>query len=183
MVPADLPAPPCAPAHLAGRIHGEHVDDAHILQLRLALEHGEAGRAVGLDHLLGQPRRRRRLLVHADEQACGIWVAPDAVMVKPSDPDWEYACWRIKTTLYMTAFTVVHLVGIHWMYSNTLVTCMRECLEPGHPVRELAWPFTFYAISVNHAAIVKLAGMRGALVRLTAFASEAAMAASSLNTI
>jgi len=63
---------------------------------------------------------------------------------------------------------VGHLVWVHWSASNTLVLAMRQGLEPNHPIRQLCHPFTHGSITINCAAVSKLASDNGGISRIGA---------------
>ena len=110
----------------------------------------------------------------------GIWREATKTLVLPPTGDtdvdgtsaWRFALWHFKVSLYIFSFGPSHLVSCHWIVSNTLVTSMREQLEPMHPLRTLTWPFCFRAITINHAAVVKLAKAGGGLERVGAMKGE-----------
>ena len=101
----------------------------------------------------------------------GIWIEAEGRMVTPAESSraaWDYALWRAKVSLYFLSFVPTHLVCCHWIVSNTLVQAVRETLHPPHAVRCLMWPFTHGTITLNYAAAVQLASVRGAVPRVGA---------------
>lgn len=158
-------------------------------------------------------------------QPLGIWLEADLQMMRPGDPDWEWAVWRFKCTLICAprrarraratarsragrgqarrrlarspsappphplpppplrapacalradqSFTLEHLVRCHWIVSNTLTIALREGLHGCHPIRLLMRPHTFASITINQAAVVKLASRHTGTFRIGAHTQEA----------
>lgn len=123
----------------------------------------------------------------------GIWIEADKRMYSPpraststegtgsagtgptaavEAAEWEFAMWHVKCSLLYCSFSVTHLTNCHLLVSNTLLIATREALCPGHPVRQLVWPFLLGAVSINAAVNVRLLGQGGAIVRLSAHSSR-----------
>lgn len=123
----------------------------------------------------GYERYGAAVFFDASRKACGVWVEADGTLVTPlpdgadgeGGDEWQYALWRFKVSLYFLAFGPLHLIDCHWITANSLATALREQLEPSHPMRRLAWPFCFGAITINHAAVIKLAEKGGGLERIS----------------
>jgi len=96
----------------------------------------------------------------------GYWSEWDGRLVtEKSSEDWQWAEWRFKNSLFYESFAVSHITDVHWIVSNTLVTAALQGLEAAHPLQRFIAPFIHGTVTINRAAVVKLAGRKGVLVR------------------
>eukprot|EP00928_Gymnodinium_smaydae_P022459 TRINITY_DN18857_c0_g1_i1.p1 TRINITY_DN18857_c0_g1~~TRINITY_DN18857_c0_g1_i1.p1 ORF type:complete len:660 (+),score=63.15 TRINITY_DN18857_c0_g1_i1:65-2044(+) len=92
-----------------------------------------------------------------------------AVTTRPSDPGWDHAKFRFRSSLSVLVTFADHLYGIHLQTSNLMVTALREKLPADHPVRRFLTPFTYQTISVNDNARNNLCQPRSMGQRCFAF--------------
>jgi hydroperoxy icosatetraenoate dehydratase/isomerase len=96
------------------------------------------------------------------------WIQPE-IVTKPTDPGWERAKFRFRSTLSVLVTLVDHLYGVHLQTANIFVTAIREQLSADHPMRRFMTPFTFQTISVNNNARTNLAAPRAIAPRCFGF--------------
>ena len=86
--------------------------------------------------------------------------------------EWEYAKFAFRGSLQVLVTAVDHLVGIHMITANRLVTASREALAPSHPLRRLLKPFTFRSVRINMGAAETLFAHKGMLQRAFALTDK-----------
>jgi hypothetical protein len=101
----------------------------------------------------------------------------------PADAaDWEHAKWVFKVSLFTGITLRDHLVHLHFLFSNNVVTAAREQLgskkgsagsdRGDSAIRRLLRPFTYRTVAINYVASKQLVEELGFLHRTTAFTVE-----------
>jgi len=74
----------------------------------------------------------------------------------PEHPEWEYAKFVFRSSLFALITLVDHLFAIHLQIGNVVTISSREQLAADHPVRRFLLPYTFHTITVNDNARTNL---------------------------
>ncbi|OQS03667.1 hypothetical protein THRCLA_04011, partial [Thraustotheca clavata] len=107
-----------------------------------------------------------------DSEGKVIKIVRQGETYRPGDAGWEYAKMCFRGSLLSKVTNFDHLLGIHMIVANRLVTSSREQLGPNHPLRRLLKPFTFRSVAINYGASYGLFMPRGFLQRSCALSDK-----------
>merc|ERR1711894_783944 len=74
----------------------------------------------------------------------------------PDTPGWEHAKALLRTSVCVWSTLCDHLIGVHMLSSNSVITAAVQNLPLKHPIRRLIQPFTFRSVYVNIRAVDSL---------------------------
>lgn len=86
--------------------------------------------------------------------------------------EWRHAMWVWRVSTLALVTVVDHLVNVHLIASNTLVTASRSHLPISHPLRSFLKIFTFRTIGINSKAYKTLVQRKGVVNRSWAFKED-----------
>lgn len=95
---------------------------------------------------------------------CGKLYVPPSNELKV-DPEWEWAKFAFRSTVFCMVTVVHHFVYVHATSSNVANITAQEQLPATHPIRILINPFIFGATAVNQNAVVVLLSENGVINR------------------
>lgn len=75
---------------------------------------------------------------------------------RPGEPDWPYAKFVFRSSLFSLVTLADHLYGLHMLVANVAVGAVREHLSAPHPLRRFLTPFLFNTVTVNWNAKTNL---------------------------
>jgi len=99
----------------------------------------------------------------------GIYWSFGQTLVRPTDPNWDYAKWVWKSSFFALVTIRDHLLISHMTEANALTTASRAHLPVDHPLRSFLKPFTFHTVTINKQAATSLINDRGLVARIWAF--------------
>lgn len=108
----------------------------------------------------------------AEQRLMGIYWCHGQKLVKPGEADWEHAKWAWRCTLMVGTTVTDHLVGVHWLVGNYVVTAARTRLGVDHYLRKLLKPFTWRTVTINANASDSLLPQRGFVHRAAGLTYE-----------
>ncbi|MBA2657098.1 MAG: hypothetical protein H0U70_08960 [Tatlockia sp.] len=88
---------------------------------------------------------------------------PDSSPLK--DPEWEWAKFAFRSTVFTMVTVVHHFLYQHAISSNILNIAAHEQLPATHPLRSLLEPFIFGSTTVNQNALMLLFSKNGTIHR------------------
>jgi len=102
-----------------------------------------------------------------------IWLPEQKVNVSVGESQWEHAKWVFRCSALVGVTLKDHLMGVHYIASNSLATAAFENLNSTHPLRRMLRPHTCGANAVNMAARRALSAEYALVHRATALTREA----------
>lgn len=85
---------------------------------------------------------------------------------------WRHAMWAWRVSALALVTVQDHLVNVHMIAANSLVSASRGYLPVDHPVRAFLKIFTFHTISINNKAYKTLIMRKGVVNRNWAFEED-----------
>jgi hypothetical protein len=108
----------------------------------------------------------RLMALHAQDNAV------DLNLEDSEFSEWRHAMWTWRVSALAQVTVADHLVNVHMIAANSLVSASRTNLPIDHPVRAFLKIFTFRTIGINSKAYLTLIQRKGIVNRNWAFEAD-----------
>ena len=120
----------------------------------------------------GQYHDRPSKLAYVAKEACFCTSIDLNFEVEEFD-EWRHALWAWRVSALAFVTVADHLVNVHMIGANAMVSASRTYLPIDHPLRAFLKIFTYRTISINTKAFLTLTMPKGVVNRNWAFEDDA----------